>query len=81
MLIFSVGNSADRAEGSREESMTREKSGRRTEGARPAVRMDGGPAGLPPMGARLMAPPPPHPMTAEQDRYEDADGPFDDGVR
>jgi hypothetical protein len=62
--------------------MMRDKSGRTEASARPAAaRKDGGPAGLPLTGARLMAPPPPHPMTAEQDRYEDDDGPFDDGVR
>lgn len=27
-----------------------------------------------------LAEPPPHPMTAEEDRLEDEDGPFDDGV-
>jgi hypothetical protein len=67
-----------------EESMARET--RRNDGERrrmpsPAgMAMGGRQPGLSMMGQGGMAAPPPHPMTAEEDRFEDEDGPFDDGV-
>lgn len=56
--------------------MIKDTKGNKDEGKREPAR-DGRMTGNPING---MAVPPPHPMTAEQDRLEDEDGPFDDGV-
>lgn len=59
--------------------MTKGTKSRRDEGMREPAR-DTMMTGSPTKGMAGMAMPPPHPMTAEQDRLEDEDGPFDDGV-
>ncbi|MBL8967621.1 MAG: hypothetical protein JNG85_11485 [Spirochaetaceae bacterium] len=59
--------------------MTKESKNSKDEGKRESAR-DTRMMGSLTKGLAGMAMPPPHPMTAEQDRLEDEDGPFDDGV-